>query len=357
MKKNSKLLLVTGGCGFIGSNFIRKVLLSDEYSVINLDNLTYAGNVNNLSSLQGNKSYEFIRGDIGDNELVKSVLGRYQPQAIINFAAESHVDRSINAPQIFIDTNIIGTFNLLEMARHYWDDLPESMKESFLFLHVSTDEVYGSLADNELPFKESNKYFPNSPYAASKASSDHFVRAFNATYGLPTITTNCSNNYGPYQFPEKLIPLIINNALNGNTLPIYGDGLQVRDWLYVGDHVDAISIILKKGKTGDVYNIGGSNEITNIDLVSMVCNVLDALKPLSNSKSYFEQVKFVSDRPGHDRRYAIDASKIKDDFGWQPGETIETGINKTVKWYLDNAAWLDEIISGDYKAWVKSQYN
>lgn len=357
MNKNSKLLLVTGGCGFIGSNSVRKVLLSNEYSVVNLDNLTYAGNINNLSSFHGNNSYEFIQGDIGDQVLVKSLLNRYQPDAIINFAAESHVDRSIESPKIFIDTNIVGTFNLLDMIKHYWVDLNESKKETFLFLHISTDEVYGSLAKNELPFNESNKYFPNSPYAASKASSDHFVRAFNVTYGLPTIITNCSNNYGPYQFPEKLIPLIINNALNGKPLPIYGDGLQIRDWLYVEDHVDAISLILEGGKKGETYNIGGSNEIKNIDIVQMVCKALDSIKPLPKNKSYFEQVKFIKDRPGHDQRYAIDSSKINREFGWQARETIESGIYKTVKWYLENTKWLDDVVSGEYMNWVKSQYN
>tara|TARA_B100000035_G_scaffold79888_1_gene66920 strand:+ start:26700 stop:27773 length:1074 start_codon:yes stop_codon:yes gene_type:complete len=357
MKKNSKLLLVTGGCGFIGSNFIRKILSSNEYSVVNLDNLTYAGNINNLSSFQDNSSYEFIHGDIGDNVLVKFLLDKYHPDAIINFAAESHVDRSINSPQIFIDTNIVGTFNLLDMTRHYWFDLSESKKKSFLFLHVSTDEVYGSLASKELPFKEDSKYCPNSPYAASKASSDHFVRSFNVTYGLPTIITNCSNNYGPYQFPEKLIPLIINNALNGNPLPIYGDGLQIRDWIYVEDHVDAISIILNKGEHGNTYNIGGSNEIRNIDIVKMVCNALDAYKPLVNNKSYFDQVKFVKDRLGHDKRYAIDCSKINRELKWKAKVTIESGIDKTVKWYLENTTWLDEVVSGEYMNWVKSQYN
>ena len=357
MKKNSKLLLVTGGCGFIGSNFIQKVLQSNEYDVVNLDFLTYAGNINNLSSFHNNNSYEFIHGDIGDKFLVKSLLNKYQPDAIINFAAESHVDRSINSPKIFIDTNIVGTFNLLDMTKEYWINLNESKKKLFLFLHVSTDEVYGSLTTNDLPSKENSKYCPNSPYAASKASSDHFVRAFNVTYGLPTIITNCSNNYGPYQFPEKLIPLIINNALNGNPLPIYGDGLQIRDWIYVEDHVDAISIALNKGKQGETYNIGGSNEIKNIDVVQMVCNALDSHKPLANNKSYFDQVKFIKDRPGHDQRYAIDSSKINKEFEWKARVTIESGIDKTVKWYLDNRKWLDEVVSGEYMNWVKSQYN
>ena len=357
MKKNSKLLLVTGGCGFIGSNFIQKVLQSNEYDVVNLDFLTYAGNINNLSSFHNNNSYEFIHGDIGDKFLVKSLLNKYQPDAIINFAAESHVDRSINSPKIFIDTNIVGTFNLLDMTREYWINLNESKKKLFLFLHVSTDEVYGSLTTNDLPSKENSKYCPNSPYAASKASSDHFVRAFNVTYGLPTIITNCSNNYGPYQFPEKLIPLIINNALNGNPLPIYGDGLQIRDWIYVEDHVDAISIALNKGKQGETYNIGGSNELKNIDVVQMVCNALDSHKPLANNKSYFDQVKFIKDRPGHDQRYAIDSSKINKEFEWKARVTIESGIDKTVKWYLDNRKWLDEVVSGEYMNWVKSQYN
>ena len=350
-------ILVTGAAGFIGSNFVLNWLGCQDGDVVSLDNLTYAGNLDNLSSLSKNNRHFFIKGNIGDSELILSTLKKYNPTAIINFAAESHVDRSINSPKIFIDTNIVGTFNLLDMTREYWINLNESKKKLFLFLHVSTDEVYGSLATNDLPSKEDSKYCPNSPYAASKASSDHFVRAFNVTYGLPTIITNCSNNYGPYQFPEKLIPLIINNALNGNPLPIYGDGLQIRDWIYVEDHVDAISIALNKGKQGETYNIGGSNELKNIDVVRMVCNALDSHKPLANNKSYFDQVKFIKDRPGHDQRYAIDSSKINKEFEWKARVTIESGIDKTVKWYLDNRKWLEEVVSGEYMNWVKSQYN
>lgn len=349
-------ILVTGGAGFIGSNFVLDWLNLHDEPVINLDKLTYAGNPENLTALSHDDRHLFIKGDIGDTELVSALLRKHQIRAIIHFAAESHVDRSIHGPDDFIQTNIVGTFRLLETARHYFDSLNEADKAAFRFLHVSTDEVYGSLEPTDPAFTETNRYEPNSPYSASKAASDHLVRAYYHTYGLPVLTTNCSNNYGPYQFPEKLIPLIIHNALSKKALPVYGDGMQIRDWLYVKDHCSAIRQVLKTGKIGEVYNIGGFNEKPNIEVVKTLCSILDELKPRSDGQSYAEQITFVTDRPGHDRRYAIDASKIKKELGWSPVETFDTGIRKTVKWYLDNANWVSNITSGTYLEWVKKQY-
>jgi len=324
--------------------------------IINLDKLTYAGNLATLDSLKQDPRHIFIHGDIGDKGLIAKLLDQYQPRAIVNFAAESHVDRSIHGPAEFIQTNIVGTFNLLECAREYWNKLEKESQEQFRFHHVSTDEVYGSLSLTDPAFTETNPYEPNSPYSASKAASDHLVRAWFHTYGLPVITTNCSNNYGPYHFPEKLIPLVILNALAGKPLPIYGDGQQIRDWLYVGDHCSAIREVLAKGKLGETYNIGGWNEKPNIEVVKTICQILDELKPRSDGKSYSEQITFVKDRPGHDRRYAIDASKVERDLGWRPAETFDTGIRKTVQWYLDNPAWVEGVVSGSYRDWLQKQY-
>jgi dTDP-glucose 4,6-dehydratase len=350
------MILTTGGAGFIGGNFVLKTLLESSNYLINLDKLSYAGNLQTLQSITNFPNYFFYQGDIGNKELVSKLLSQYRPSTIINFAAESHVDRSIHGPQDFIQTNIVGTFNLLESARSYFDNLTGPERDNFRFLHVSTDEVYGSLEKSAPAFTEKNSYEPNSPYAASKAASDHLIRAWFHTYGLPVLTTNCSNNYGPYQFPEKLIPLVIHNALNGKPLPIYGDGLQVRDWLYVTDHCEAIQTVLYKGKLGETYNIGGNNEKTNISVVQTICAILDLLKPRSDQKSYAEQIIFVKDRPGHDRRYAINASKIASELGWQPKETFETGIRKTVQWYLDNQEWVEGVVSGSYRDWVTKQY-
>ncbi len=350
------MILVTGGAGFIGGNFVLQALQANVGGLVNLDKLTYAGNLQTLQSIHHFPNYSFYQGDIGDKSLVSKLLIQHRPSAIINFAAESHVDRSIHGPQDFIQTNIVGTFNLLESARLYFDTLEGSEKDHFRFLHVSTDEVYGTLEKSAPAFSETNPYEPNSPYAASKAASDHLVRAWFHTYGLPVLTTNCSNNYGPYQFPEKLIPLVINNALKGKPLPIYGDGLQVRDWLYVTDHCEAIYTVLHKGKLGETYNIGGNNEKTNISVVQTICSILDQLKPRSDQKSYAEQITFVKDRPGHDRRYAINASKIASELGWKPKETFETGICKTVQWYLDNQDWVEGVVSGSYRDWVSKQY-
>ena len=351
-------ILVTGGAGFIGSNFVLDwiALEQDSDSIINLDKLTYAGNLQNLASLEGNPRHIFIRGDIGDAALVAKLLAEHQPRAIVNFAAESHVDRSIHGPAEFIETNIVGTFTLLEATRSYWNGLNEESKKQFRFLHVSTDEVYGSLSPTDPAFTETKQYEPNSPYSASKAASDHLVRAYHHTYGLPVLTTNCSNNYGPYHFPEKLIPLVIHNALAGKPLPIYGDGQQVRDWLYVKDHASAIRRVLEAGRVGETYNIGGWNEKPNLDVVHTLCAILDELSPRVDGKSYAEQITYVTDRPGHDRRYAIDATKISRDLGWKPAETFETGIRKTVQWYLDNQEWVENITSGAYKDWVTKQY-
>lgn len=349
-------LFVTGGAGFIGSNFVLDWVARENEPVLNFDKLTYAGNLENLSSLENDHLHVFVRGDICDTDRVSELLHTHRPRAIIHFAAESHVDRSILGPADFIRTNINGTFSLLEAARAYWSTLPETDRAAFRFLHVSTDEVYGTLGPEDAPFTETTPYAPNSPYAASKAASDHLVRAYFHTYGLPVLTTNCSNNYGPFQFPEKLIPLVIHNALAGKTLPIYGDGQQVRDWLYVADHCTAIRTVLKTGKTGEVYNIGGWNEMTNLDVVSRICALLDELQPRQDGKPYSEQIAFVADRPGHDRRYAIDASKIERELSWKPAETFESGIMKTVRWYLNNQAWVQNVTSGSYQQWIERQY-
>jgi dTDP-glucose 4,6-dehydratase len=350
------MILVTGGAGFIGSNFVLDWLCRSGDPVINLDKLTYAGNLENLASLQGNTRHTFIRGDIGDANLISSLLNEHKPRAVINFAAESHVDRSIHGPDEFIQTNIVGTFHLLESVWAYWNGLGDRAKTNFHFLHVSTDEVYGSLEKDALAFKETNRYEPNSPYSASKAASDHLVRAYHHTYGLPVLTTNCSNNYGPYHFPEKLIPLMIVNALAGKPLPVYGDGQQIRDWLYVKDHCSAIRRVLEAGQVGEVYNIGGCNEKPNIEIVHTVCALLDELHPRTDGRSYRGQIAYVADRPGHDRRYAIDASKIEHELGWKPAETFETGIRKTVQWYLDNQSWVSNVQSGAYRTWVEKNY-
>ena len=343
-----KKILVTGGAGFIGSNFIQLALGQPGVQILNLDKLTYAGNLDSLQTVAEWPEYRFVRADICDPAAVAQTVAEFQPDAIVHFAAESHVDRSIDGPAAFIQTNIIGTFNLLEAARQYWKELPPERKETFRFLHVSTDEVYGSLGATGL-FIEDTPYAPNSPYSASKASSDHLVRAYHHTYGLPTLTTNCSNNYGPYQFPEKLIPLMILNALGGKALPVYGDGMQVRDWLYVADHCRAILTVLDQGKPGETYNIGGHNEMPNIRIVQKICALLDELRPRADGKPYVGQITYVADRPGHDRRYAIDAGKIGRELGWQPQETFDTGIRKTVEWYLDNAAWCERVTSGKYR--------
>ncbi len=350
------MILVTGGAGFIGSNFVLDWLAQSDEAVVNLDNLTYAGNRENLASLQTDCRHVFARGDIGDAALVERLLAEHKPRAIVNFAAESHVDRSIHGPEDFIQTNIMGTFRLLEAVRAFWGGLSGEDKKAFRFLHVSTDEVYGSLAKDDPAFTESNKYEPNSPYSASKAASDHLVRAYHHTYGLPVLTTNCSNNYGPFHFPEKLIPLMIVNALAGKPLPVYGDGMQVRDWLYVRDHCSAIRRGLEAGRAGEVYNEGGWNEKPNIDIVNTICALLDEMRPRSGGNSYREQITYVADRPGHDRRYAIDASKIERELGWRPAETFETGIRKTVQWYLDNQAWITNVQSGAYREWVQTNY-
>jgi dTDP-glucose 4,6-dehydratase len=349
------MILVTGGAGFIGANFVLDWLASHDEPVVNLDKLTYAGNMETLAPLKGDPRHIFVRGDIGDSALVADLLARHQPRAIIHFAAESHVDRSIADPEEFIQTNIVGTFRLLEAARQFWAGLPAGEKGAFRFLQVSTDEVYGSLRPTDPAFSETNRYEPNSPYSASKAASDHLTRAYHHTYGLPVLTTNCSNNYGPYHFPEKLIPLMIVNALAGKPLPVYGDGQQVRDWLYVKDHCSGIRRVLEAGKPGETYNIGGCNEKPNIDIVHAVCALLDELRPRAGG-SYREQVTFIKDRPGHDRRYAIDAGKIMQELGWKPAETFETGIRKTVQWYLDNPEWVTHVQSGAYRDWVEAQY-
>ncbi len=349
-------ILVTGGAGFIGSNFVLDWIASETASVVNLDKLTYAGNLQNLESITGNPRHIFVRGDIGDADLIGKLLAEHQPRAIVNFAAESHVDRSIHGPGEFIQTNIVGTFHLLEATRAYWGSLNEEDKKNFRFLHVSTDEVYGSLKPEDPAFKETNTYEPNSPYSASKAASDHLVRAYHHTYGLPVLTTNCSNNYGPYHFPEKLIPLVIHNALAGKPLPIYGDGQQVRDWLYVRDHCSAIRRVLEAGRVGETYNVGGWNEMPNLDVVHTLCAILDELSPRADAKLYAEQITYVTDRLGHDRRYAIDATKINRELGWKPAETFETGIRKTVQWYLDNQQWVKNVTSGDYKNWIQQNY-
>ncbi len=350
------MILVTGGAGFIGANFVLDWLAASQEPVINLDKLTYAGNLETLTSLQGDARHIFVQGDIGDSALVSRLLTEHQPRAVINFAAESHVDRSIHGPGDFIQTNIVGTFHLLEAARGYWGDLQGEARAAFRFLHVSTDEVYGSLGPGDAAFTETHRYEPNSPYSASKAASDHLVRAWHHTYGLPVITTNCSNNYGPYHFPEKLIPLMIVNALAGKTLPVYGDGMQVRDWLYVKDHCSAIRRVLEAGKLCETYNVGGWNEKPNIEIVHTVCALLDELRPKADGTSYKTQISYVKDRPGHDRRYAIDARKLESELGWKPVETFESGIRKTVQWYLTNPGWVANVQSGAYREWVQTQY-
>jgi dTDP-glucose 4,6-dehydratase len=350
------MIFVTGGAGFIGSNFVLDWLAARDEPVVNLDKLTYAGNLENLRSLDGDRRHVFVHGDIADQLLLEQLLAKHRPRAVLNLAAESHVDRSIHAPGTFVETNVVGTFRLLEAVRAYHASLDAQAKDSFRFLHVSTDEVYGSLAPTDPAFTEQNRYEPNSPYSASKAASDHLVRAYHHTYGLPVITTNCSNNYGPFHFPEKLVPLMIVNALAGKPLPVYGDGQQVRDWLYVGDHCSALRRVLEAGRPGETYNVGGWNEKPNIEIVHTVCALLDQLRPKSEGNSYKEQITFVKDRPGHDRRYAIDARKIERELGWKPAETFETGIRKTVQWYLANEDWVKRVQSGVYRDWIAKQY-
>ena len=350
------MILVTGGAGFIGGNFVLDWVAQHDEPVVNLDKLTYAGNLETLAPLQGNPQHIFVQGDIGDKALLDKLLAEHQPRAVINFAAESHVDRSIHGPEDFIQTNIVGTFHLLESVRAYYNGLSDAAKAAFRFLHVSTDEVYGTLAPDAPAFTEQHPYEPNSPYSASKAASDHLVRAYHHTYGLPVLTTNCSNNYGPYHFPEKLIPLMIVNALAGKPLPVYGDGMQVRDWLYVKDHCSAIRRVLEAGRVGETYNIGGWNEKPNIEIVQRICSLLDEKRPRADGTSYAEQITHVQDRPGHDRRYAIDARKIERELGWRPAETFESGIDKTVQWYLDNLQWVQNVQSGAYREWVSRQY-
>jgi len=350
------MILVTGGAGFIGANFVLDWIANTDEPVVNLDKLTYAGNLETLASLKDNPKHIFVQGDIGDSALVDRLLAEHKPRAVVNFAAESHVDRSIHGPEDFVQTNVLGTFRLLESVRGFWSALPADQKTAFRFLHVSTDEVYGSLSKTDPAFTEENKYEPNSPYSASKAASDHLVRAWHHTYGLPVVTTNCSNNYGPFHFAAKLIPLMIVNALAGKNLPVYGDGMQVRDWLYVKDHCSAIRRVLEAGRLGETYNVGGWNEKPNIEIVNTVCALLDELRPRADGKPYKEQVTYVTDRPGHDRRYAIDARKLERELGWKPAETFETGIRKTVQWYLDNAAWVEGVQSGSYREWVETNY-
>jgi dTDP-glucose 4,6-dehydratase len=351
------VILVTGGAGFIGANFVRAWLDTSQEPLVNLDKLTYAGNPQNLTGVElAGARYQFVRGDIADYELVVSLLGRLEIRCVVNFAAESHVDRSIHGPEDFIQTNVVGTFRLLEAVRSHWNRLDPAAKSGFRFLHVSTDEVYGSLGDADRPFSEEHRYAPNSPYSASKAASDHLVRAYHHTYGVPVLTTNCSNNYGPYHFPEKLIPLCIHNALAAKPLPIYGDGQQIRDWLYVEDHCRAIRRVLEAGSVGEVYNVGGGSERRNIDVVRMLCTVLDELSPRVDGISYLTQITYVRDRPGHDRRYAIDASKLERELGWRASETFESGIRKTVRWYLDHQDWVQNVTSGAYRNWIGTNY-
>src|SRR5579872_4909835 len=350
------LILVTGGAGFIGSNFVLQWIAREKLSLVNLDSLTYAGNPANLESVSADSPYAFIHGDICDRKLVSGLLSDHRPRAIVHFAAESHVDRSIHGPDDFVRTNVNGTFSLLEETRAYWTEMPPADREVFRFLHVSTDEVYGSLASNDPAFAETTPYAPNSPYAASKAASDHLVRAYHHTYGLPTLTTNCSNNYGPYQFPEKLIPLMILNARDGKPLPVYGDGKNVRDWLYVEDHCTAIATVLRGGRPGETYNIGGWNEKPNMEIVETICDLVDEMAPRS-AGSRRELITFVTDRPGHDRRYAMDARKIERELGWKPKETFDTGIRKTVRWYLENEAWVRDVTSGSYRQWIATHYS
>jgi dTDP-glucose 4,6-dehydratase len=347
------MILVTGGAGFIGANFVLEWLAESAERVVNLDKLTYAGNLGNLAGITRDERHVFVRGDIGDRALVAGLLAQHRPRAIVNFAAESHVDRSIHGPAAFIETNVVGTFTLLDTAREHWSALPAAEQAAFRFLHVSTDEVYGSLGPDDPPFREVSPYAPNSPYSASKAASDHLVRAYHHTYGLPTLVTNCSNNYGPRQFPEKLIPLMIVNALAGRPLPVYGDGRNVRDWLYVGDHCAAIRAVLARGRPGETYNVGGSAERQNLDVVRTVCRILGELAP---GRDYEALITFVRDRPGHDRRYAIDAARIARELGWAPAETFDSGMRRTVRWYLDNKAWLAAVTSGEYQQWISLNY-
>lgn len=349
-------IIVTGGAGFIGSNFILDWFDNKSEEIINIDSLTYSGNIKNLEHIKNNKNLIFIKGDICNQELIKKTFDDYKPRAVINFAAESHVDRSISSPENFIKTNILGVYNLLEVSKEYWKNLSSDKKNHFKFYHISTDEVYGELQINDPSFKEENPYAPNSPYSASKASSDHLVRAWNQTYGLPTLISNCSNNFGPYQYPEKLIPLCIVNSLQNKNIPIYGDGKQVRDWLYVKDHCSAIRAILDKGSSGETYNIGGSNEKTNLEVVYSICDILDNLKPNLKGNSYRELITYVKDRPGHDKRYAINSEKISQEIGWTPKENFESGISKTVYWYLENTSWLKELMSEEFRSWVEFQY-
>ncbi|MDQ2137352.1 dTDP-glucose 4,6-dehydratase [Alcaligenaceae bacterium B3P038] len=349
-------IIVTGGAGFIGGNFVLDWMRQSDEKIVNVDKLTYAGNLQTLESVAGNPNYRFVQADIGDRAAIDALLAEEKPRAVLNFAAESHVDRSIHGPGDFIQTNVVGTFNLLESVRAYWSALEEPARTDFRFLHVSTDEVYGTLSAEDPPFTEENTYEPNSPYSASKAASDHLVRAWHHTYGLPVLTTNCSNNYGPYHFPEKLIPLVIANARAGKPLPIYGDGQQVRDWLYVTDHCSAIRRVLESGKLGETYNVGGWNEKANLEVVHTICAILDELQPRADGQPYTTQITFVKDRPGHDRRYAIDARKLERELGWKPAETFESGIRKTVQWYLDNTEWVDNVMSGNYRDWLKKQY-
>ncbi|MDQ0572440.1 dTDP-glucose 4,6-dehydratase [Variovorax paradoxus] len=351
------MILVTGGAGFIGANFVLDWLAQSDEPVVNLDKLTYAGNLETLASLKGNPNHIFVQGDIGDSALVDRLLAEHKPRAVLNFAAESHVDRSIHGPEDFVQTNVLGTFRLLESVRGHWSALPAEQKAAFRFLHVSTDEVYGSLSKTDPAFTEEHKYEPNSPYSASKAASDHLVRAWHHTYGLPVVTTNCSNNYGPFHFPEKLIPLMIVNALAGKPLPVYGDGMQVRDWLYVKDHCSAIRRVLEAGRLAETYNVGGWNEKPNIEIVHTVCALLDELRPRADGQPYKEQISYVTDRPGHDRRYAIDARKLERELGWKPAETFDSGIRKTVEWYLANGEWVRNVQSGAYREWVEKQYD
>jgi len=350
------LILVTGGAGFIGSNFVLDWLVAGNSPVVNLDKLTYAGNPNNLASLKNHDGHFFIRGDIYDRSLVRSLILKYRPWAIVHFAAESHVDRSIIGPADFIQTNVVGTFHLLEEARSYWQGVPDADKKLFRFVHVSTDEVYGALESDDPPFRENSRYAPSSPYAASKAGADHLVRAYYHTYDLPVLIVNCSNNFGPRQFPEKLIPLMIHNALQGKPLPVYGDGLHVRDWLYVSDHCEAIRAVLEKGKAGETYNIGGNNQRTNLEVVKTICSILDELKPGSPFVPHANLITMIKDRPGHDRRYAIDAGKIERELQWKPRENFESAIRKTIQWYLDNPAWIKDATSSAYQSWIASNY-
>ena len=353
---NQDVIFVTGGAGFIGSNFVHHWLARDGGTVVNLDKLTYAGNLGNLRDLEGDPGHVFARGDICDVALVSGLLSTYRPWAIVHLAAESHVDRSIHGPEEFLQTNVIGTFRLLECAREYWSGLPPEQRERFRFLHVSTDEVFGSLAPADAAFSERTPYAPSSPYSASKAGSDHFVRAYFRTYGLPALVTNCSNNYGPYQFPEKLIPLMILNALEGEPLPVYGDGMQVRDWLYVEDHCDALRAVLRRGRPGETYNIGGNSEKRNLDVVREICAILDELRPAPAGTPHASLVASVADRPGHDRRYAMDTRKIAQELGWSPRESFDSGLHKTVSWYVANRAWARSVMSGDYRDWVERNY-